>query len=1179
MEGPAPLPLPLALAPHFRKFRWCVFGLRFLDSIAVRLVLIHCWLLTLGLALGLPDAHAQESADESLPSAQAEPDLTQEPKATATPTTKPWQTQAALRPAAPDVYLLPDEFGKLRQVLGFRYEDFFEAWNHNAQATVAVPPRFVIDTLEISGKVQETHARLRIVIKITVQTAGWVAVPVQLSNFIVQQVMIEGQAEGECFVFDKQRFGHLVWLSGNTGSQRKLVLEGLARLKLNTGSQGIELNLPRATTSQFSLRLPNSSSRFESSPELTLTTLAQEDETTEVRLLGQANPLRLNWTPAEKNASNQAKLVEVEGQTTVHLDRRRVSYSTTLLINSFDSPLEQIQVRLPKNAKLKVGETPLDYEINEVDPLPLPDKSQAQAQVVAIRLKEPRLTPWELHLTAESPLESLGDSAKSAVAGFEVLDAFRQSGTVTLAVDNQLRAYFDLHGEVDQIPLPANSLAPEGSSILGEFRYARFPWQLVVFTSPRQRRLSVQPQYELMIHAEEARLEVEYNYQLTGAQIFFLRVNLQGWKLSDSPIESGGLINVDGIVVTREGQLVLPLVDPETPQLRLNFSLQKDLQLGDNTFFLPEPLRAHVIDAELKVDSTEALLVTPKFDEIAGLRLISPADEPLGLSSTQGVSYTKDQIRLRTFLSRPKFVAEVVERQREVIATQHTQVKINQRVLRVRQQIDYLSKYQPVSQLTLSVPQALGSNDSLTVTLDGEPLPVNWVVTSQNFGELPNGDLRDPTASEVGSLRRMVVSLPRPMQNDIPIEITYELPTPELSTDTLAPVLLPLVLPEENIHNHLALINAPPSVIVTANQRSTSDEWRVVTERSSTEASTAALTLQTDEKLSFLSLYAQIDSEDKEQLATLERAWIQSWMTPVQRQERAVFRFRTTHSALFVQLPATFDSPELEVLLDGEPQKYEFLADNRLEILLPLDKQHGSHSLELRYQQSTLLPSWGKINSLLPRLECLSASAPIYWQLVLPRSWQLTSSPPQLIADYWLGWKHYRWGRQPALSQQDLEQRTGATSAIAPTALSTQYVFRAFEVPEEVQVVVIRQAWLVMGSVLAAFGFGLLGLYTSLARSGVFWLCLALTLLAGIFSYPEIALLAIEVVLAGGLMTFVARVLRQVFASGTPPRQASAGHLHEESTQVTELWQRPPADARPDIAETTASLPTSGPSP
>ncbi|MEM8943828.1 MAG: hypothetical protein AAGD11_01490, partial [Planctomycetota bacterium] len=324
----------------------------------------------------------------------------------------------------------------------------------------------------------------------------------------------------------------------------------------------------------------------------------------------------------------------------------------------------------------------------------------------------------------------------------------------------------------------------------------------------------------------------------------------------------------------------------------------------------------------------------------------------------------------------------------------------------------------------------------------------------------------------------------------------------------------------------------------------------------------------------FLSLFAQLDSVDRRQLATLDRAWIQSWIAFGQRQQRAVFRFRTPHDRVTVQLPEVLDSATFEVILDGEPSTYRHLADSRLELALDQPHSTQAHTLEVRYQSTATLADISNIRCEFPRLECRIASAPIYWQLILPQGWQTLQAPDSLLPDYWLGWRHFRWGRQPTLSQGDLEQITGAVPTMPPAPLSTQYIYRAFEFPTEIHVTAVRQLWIFSFLAIGVFLLGLLSLYTSIARSGLFWLGLSLLLLLGIFSHPEITLLVIEVILAGGTMTLAAVVLKRIFV---PQRLSSMEGLSSPSaaSDATEPWQQRIGDGH-SITETTATLKTGG---
>jgi hypothetical protein len=185
------------------------------------------------------------------------------------------------------------------------------------------------------------------------------------------------------------------------------------------------------------------------------------------------------------------------------------------------------------------------------------------------------------------------------------------------------------------------------------------------------------------------------------------------------------------------------------------------------------------------------------------------------------------------------------------------------------------------------------------------------------------------------------------------------------------------------------------------------------------------------------------------------------------------------------------------------------------------------------------------------------------------------SAPDQLIPDYWLGWKNYRWGRQPNVSQADLEQNMGAVSLPSPPAMSSQYVFRAFEAPTKITCTVIRRVWLLTVGTLLVFGLGLVVLYSSIVRNGIFWFTLSLLFLAGVFSYPEVTLLAIQVIMSGGTLTFLAFILRKIFNPVARTLPTSTNSDVEPSTQLAEPWQERP-DYELANPESTATLQTGG---
>jgi len=236
--------------------------------------------------------------------------------------------------------------------------------------------------------------------------------------------------------------------------------------------------------------------------------------------------------------------------------------------------------------------------------------------------------------------------------------------------------------------------------------------------------------------------------------------------------------------------------------------------------------------------------------------------------------------------------------------------------------------------------------------------------------------------------------------------------------------------------------------------------------------------------------------------------------------------------------------------------------------------------MELRYQLEASLAGWGVLHIGLPRLECRSDIGHVYWQLVLPRGWHVATVPEQFTAEYKIGWSNSRWGRQPTRYQPELEDSTGAIIAPPPSASSNQYLYSGFDIPFEIDVLVVSHLWLMIICILSVFGLGMLLIYTSVAKSVLFWLMLALALTAGVFSYPEFSLLAVQAIFWGGAMTLLAILMQKVFASPDRPAYVLAPSAKSASTAVTESWihGQPvmPPDKKTDEETETTSIQAGG---
>jgi len=885
--------------------------------------------------------------------------------------------------------------------------------------------------------------------------------------------------------------------------------------------------------------------------------------------------LRLQWLSTEQKEQSGTTAVEAVGQLTVQIDRRRVSYEAELKINSYGDPLERLRVRLPVGAKL-TGENLFDeYQVVEQTLNP------ERGDIVEIVLSEPRSELWTLRLSAEQSHVS-GDSENEAgppyrVTGFEVLNAFRQSGSLALYVDEQLQAYFDLTGDIEQTPTQENSQLNQTSTPLSNFAYTRFPWTLEAHTLERQLRVNVKPQYEMQLKQGEANLKVLFEYQFAGAKTFAVRIDMRGWELSDSPIESAGAVDEEKIFEKPGGLLVLPLVNPDMERLRLSMTVRRSVPLGHQTIPLPAAQEAFVLPGQLSVKADPSLQVTPTIIATEGVSVvtnIAKAQDNDAAEEERDVN--QDTLYLRTFLPRAALSAEIKLRERQVAVDVETRVDVNQQTVHVLQQLKYKVKYRPTSLLLLRIPEPLWNNDSIKVQLEGEDLQFNLGIFSFSE-ELPHGENGAASESSLVAVRQLRVSLPRPRQNNFQLDLSYEIPCPDLATEAMSPLVLPLLSPDDHVQTNLAGVHAAKPIRATLNQTADEGPWSARTESEADETSTTSLQttslqMKGNGKPASIPLFLQIESTEDIELPTLENAWLQTWIVGERQQLRAAFLFRTSQQTVISQLPPNLRNPNIEVLLDGAPTDFKWLTNSRVAVQIPTTSQRSErHTLELRYQLGTRLSGWGSLNVGLPRLECRSDIGHVYWQLVLPRGWHVANAPDQFAAEYEIGWNNGRWGRQPTRYQPELEYSTGAATAPEPPMSANQYLYSGFDIPREVNVLVVSHWLLITTCILAAFGFGMLLIHTAVAKSVLFWLLLALMLTAGVFSYPELSLLLVQSIFWGGAMTLAAILLQKVFASPARPEYVLAPTAKSASTAVTESWiHGQPATPFDEESETTS---------
>jgi hypothetical protein len=1052
---------------------------------------------------------------------------------------------APLGAVGPDVFFLPDASGKLRRVLGYRYEDFLETWRAGQGEQQAVrPPAYALSRVVVDAAAEGDEVEATVVVEIEIQSNGWIEVPLQLGTLVVERSEFDGKDERDFLLFDPQQQGFVAWVYGTPGEQRRLTLSGQLLVQRDGASRQLEFELPTAASSHVDFTAA-SQVEVETPKAAVHSTVTADDGRYTSQIEGAKGRLALRWGPRSANEFDRTATLSSTVDVSVTVDPGRVAYDAQVTLQSFGEPLERVRLRLPRGAVAAALPTGAGYEL-------IPISSAAGrdgTSLIEVRFDRPSTPPPAVRLVAEQSGGPDGTASIEA-APFEVVGAFRQRSQIAVRVSDQLHADFQRHGRLLQIdsqelPEPMRTPAP-----LAAFAGAGADWRLEIATQPRQRKVRVTPTYALHLGAQGATLEATLDYQFLGGRTFELRADLRGWELAETPVESGGVVDLAEQHVTPAGVLVMPLKESDLQQARVRITLRREAGLGLHDLPLPEILDASSLPGGLTVSCDDAWRTTVDVQNSSGIASADGASRnaeapsavaaaPAEASPPAGRTRRPNALsRYQTFLARARVVVDVNEQDQAInVASLINGAFVDGR-LELDQQLQYDISYQPATEISATVAADLLANEGLQLLLDGKPL------TSSAIEILPLGAA--PNGANDGNLR-LQVRLPRPTVGRLTLQIRTAHKLSESQLNGRSKIAVPLAAPPQSTASQAQIVPPSATAKIALWGDDPSEPWRTVAPAAvgvGGEQTPTTFNAAASKPVSELALRLDSSNVGEESDLQVVAAWVQTWIVGGQRQDRYVYRFRTRRATVEVRLPSEFNGRPLEVKLDGNPTSVS-VADGLLTVPLRSDDDLHEYTLELRRHAPQQLPRAGSIGASFPRLQQARVNAPFYWQLIVPRDMAVASAPEGMNGEYRLGWREWSWGRQPTQSQADLERWTSATSAPELPASTNQYLYSAFETPTAASAQVMRRAWLIIGAAIGALGVGLIALYTNLGRTAGFWLAAIVAAAAALAAYPEAAVLLVQAIFLGGAFTIVSLATRWLLADvrirrHAPPAPASS---------------------------------------
>ncbi|HTU25169.1 MAG TPA: hypothetical protein VMF30_07215 [Pirellulales bacterium] len=1097
-----------------------------------------------------PATPAGEAAKSAPAEPGSQPAATAPQHAPASPKTSPAPASAGNGRTLPGEvepaeYLLLDRNGERQHFPNFKYEDFIRLYYmQHRLSNQDTQPHFVIQQVQITGTATARQAELTAEFTIDTRDSGWVRVPLRLGRAVLlKEAEYEGSGE-QLVDFESQQEGYVSWIRSEPGQVHKIRLKLLVPLTTIGGETDLKLNLPRTPLGKLDLVVPSTSiqARVSEGSEL-LQPETTSDGKTRLRVLLPGGDFELAWHAAEVHVANVPVVLEATGQILVSIDGRSVKTEARLAVRSIGGPFDRFRMRLPPGAEIiekpRVG----------VQLVPVEDDKASQSdgslgQLIEVRLFAKTVGPLELRLVTERPYNVAGQDEQLELSGFEVQgkEAVRQWGNIAVQVLGDWQVVWGTQRNVRQVDELPDSLRRD-SNIVAGFEYyvqPQRPYRLSARVVRQQTRINVEQEYQVTVAAHQLQLLGKLKYNVRGAKLRKLEIDLPGWQIDD--VGPPSWVNPEAALETDGAVCSIPLAQPAAGSFDITLRAHQPLAGGDAelSFDVPRPHADTVGQAIVAVLPADNVELSPRAESMIGLaQSLRP---PIKLPERQ-----QDPLFYRAEGPDARFVAGIKLHEQTITSDVVSTVVVDEQTVEVDEQLVFQIAYEPVDSLTLLVPQAL-SLDELGVKLDGQQLAVT-------------GPRSEPaTPGEDSAIR---LALPGPRIGRVQLQVTYVLPQKKLTPAATTSATVPLVMPGSGklAHNQLRLSSRAGILAKVRTGLWTAD--------TSPSAVTVGSQFVASQPASELPLAIELKQRSPDGKTVVQCGWIQTVLAGGVRHDRVLYRFRSGDRHLRLAIPPGATS--LEVTLDQKPVEID--KEERGEYVVPLTAVDGNeHHLQLSYSFPRR-PLGFHLEAQPPEIRPEPTVHQLYWELILPTSDHLLTAPAEFTTEYTWERNGLVWRRELSLDQTKLEQQLGVTALPAPAAQGNRYLFST------VGLVPLDLWWaprsvLVFGASAVLLAVGLALIYFPRLRHPATIFALGVLVLAATLVNPESAIVIAQAALVGVLLLAIAALLaRRTLPPPAPAPIVSSSRGSSRAVldrSITEAYFRPPRGPQPSTATAPA---------
>jgi hypothetical protein len=400
------------------------------------------------------------------------------------------------------------------------------------------------------------------------------------------------------------------------------------------------------------------------------------------------------------------------------------------------------------------------------------------------------------------------------------------------------------------------------------------------------------------------------------------------------------------------------------------------------------------------------------------------------------------------------------------------------------------------------------------------------------------------------------------------VQADYSLTDESVAAEASVPRNVPLLVPVEvDAERAEAVVKTLGGLRVQLHDTG----WQRNAENESTAGDQLQLSAPTGR--SHVKLVVRLARSTPAQATIVERLWLQSWLGPRWRQDRAVYRLATHNHQLVLNLPTGVAASE--VLVDGA-RVVATEGSTPEQLSIPLGDRAASDpvTVDVRYRfADAKARGWQQEVTLhQPTIAGEHWVQQSYWHVLLPREEQVWSIAAPYVREGSWSWRSWLGLEQPALSQLDMERWTHAPQETELGRGMTTYLFNSADPEATLDLRLMRRSVAVfLGSGLALL-VGLSLVYLPPLRHPVVLFLCGVLLLGMASANLQAAWLVSQGTLLGVALAALALALRRVMQprrlAARPMRSGPSSIVVRDSTRTYQQL----VPAAPSSPPTTAAV-------